>query len=85
MPPSRPNSPSLLDRTVERLLDRDRRVQQLVGVAYLSAFAGLGLTFTQRSFDPGSPAGTAGIVLLSVSFLAFFSASLTILGAGGGR
>jgi hypothetical protein len=85
MPPSRSNSPSLLDWTVERLLDRNRRVQQLVAVAYLAAFAGLGLTFTQRSFDPGSPAGTAGIVLLSVSFLAFFSASLTILGAGGRR
>jgi hypothetical protein len=85
MPPSRPNSPSLLDWTVERLLDRNRRVQQLVAVASLAAFAGLGLTFTQRSFDPGSPAGTAGIALLAVSFLAFFSASLTILGAGGGR
>jgi hypothetical protein len=85
MSPPRSDSPTLLDRAVERLVDRNRRVEQLVGIAYVAAFAGLGITFTQRSFDPGSPAGTAGIVLLSVSFLAFFSASLTIMGAGGRR
>lgn len=69
--------------TVEFLLDRTRRVQGLIGVAYLTAIAGLGVTFAQGTFDPVSPGGTLGVVLLSISFVAFFAACVTILGAGG--
>jgi len=85
MSPRRPDTDSPLSPLnwlVEFLVDRNRRLGSLIGVAYVAAFAGLGVTFLQGTFDPASPAGTVGIGLLAVSFAAFFSASVTILGSG---
>lgn len=70
---------SLSDRAIRVVTDPSRRVPALIGVAYVAAALGLGVSFLGGLRDPNSALGVVGIVLLFVSFGSLFYVSVTVL------
>lgn len=68
--------------TVGQLVRPGRYIQILITVAYLTALGGIGITFVAGTFDFTTLSGVVGISLLAISFLTFFSLSMTLLGSG---
>lgn len=67
---------------VGQLVRPARYVQILIGIAYLTALGGIGIAFVADTFDLTTLPGVVGIGLLAISFLTFFSLSMTLLGSG---
>lgn len=70
---------SVVDVLVRVLVDRSRRISALIVIAYVSGIGGLALSFFGDISDPSTGLTTAGIVLMSISFVSLFVLSITMV------
>ena len=71
----------IVDRVVDVLVSPARHAPAMIGVAYLLAVVGLGLTLVTGA-DGETFLSLAGLCCMVVSFLVLFYTSLTILDGG---
>jgi hypothetical protein len=67
---------SALDAVAALRSRSESYVAWIIVCAYAAGFAGLALSFFTAGFDPGSPLGVLGILLLVASFLGLLYASV---------
>lgn len=77
-PPNYPDSTPLLDRAVDLLLNRSRRIPLLIAVAYVSGLSGIGVSLAGAG-DPNSSLTAVGIVLMGIAFVCLFVVSITFV------